>query len=242
MATAYSKRDVNRFSKTYRYVRQAPRFEYQVPESIVGDGLPGDDASPSSVETDVLSFEGGSVVTYTFAKKYSAIPHVFVSPGSESMNLSVESVSLTSAVIRSSTDNQGFAHVHVISSIGGDGVSASTISFSKKVDLTRFSKIYAYLRKRSVESYRIPSDEINDVYVEPPETERATRSFAGASSLTYTFTRTYGSDPADIPLVIVTPDDGINVYIHSISNTDVEIRASTETNASVVIQVLPATI
>ena len=234
MATAYSKRDVNRFSKTYRYVRQAPRFEYQVPETLVGDGTPGDLESPTSVETDVLSFEGGGVVTYIFTRTYRTAPHVFVTPELESMSLAVESVNLISATVRSSADTNGLAHIHVISTLEGDGTSTPVISFARKVDITRFSKLYSYLRKSALEKFRIPAGSISSVFVEPLETERSTVTFAGADTVSYTFSRTYSS----VPVVVISPNDNLNVFIDSISTTQVVIGSSTESNASVDIQVI----
>jgi hypothetical protein len=79
------------------------------------------------------------------------------------------------------------------------------------------------------------------VNVEPPETERSIQSFAGSSEITYTFTRYYGDTPADTPLVVVTPNDSVNVYVYSVTTTEAVIRSSTETDASVMIQVFPVT-
>ena len=232
MATAYSKRDVNRFSKTYRYVRQAPRFEYQIPESSLSDS--GTSETPSSVEVKILSFEGGSFASFEFSRKYATAPYVFVSPSEESMNVSVESISLTSAVIRSSTDSNGFAHVHVVSTLEGDGNTNSVLQVAKKIDNTRFTKIFPYVRKAASYWYKVGLDEIASINIDPPETEKANVSFGGSNTVTYSFTRTYST----VPIVILTPDEGMNVFIDSVNTSQVVVESSTSSNATVSIQII----
>ena len=164
MAVAYTKRDANQFAKTYRYVRQAPIFNYQFPESVIGDGDPGFIGTPTSVEAKTLYFAKG------------------------------------------------------------------------KVDITRFAKIYSYIKRQPSLVRLVPVEVIDtgSVFIEPLETEKATGQFLGTSSITYTFERTY----SNVPIVILTPDYGVNVFIESVSTTQVVIGSSSESEASVNIQII----
>ena len=237
MAVAYTKRDANQFAKTYRYVRQAPIFNYQFPESVIGDGDPGFIGTPTSVEAKTLYFGGADFVEYTFERTYTTAPHVFVSPSEESMNLHVESVSLGAAVIRSSVASDGYVNIQVVSTLEGDGISTPVLYFAKgKVDITRFAKIYSYIKRQSSLVRLVPTEVIDtgSVFIEPLETEKATGQFLGTSSITYTFERTY----SNVPIVILTPDYGVNVFIESVSTTQVVIGSSSESEASVNIQII----
>jgi hypothetical protein len=230
MAASYSKRDVNRYSKTYAYVRQAPRFEYQIPSSLVDRSV----ADSKSMEFATLSFEGGNIVHFDFEKQYASAPVVLVTPSEESMNLYVESVNKTQAVIRSSIDTVGFAHVHVITAESGNLVDTSALSISKKVDASRLSKLYGYLRKSPSFSYQLDSTNISSVKVDPPNVERVAISFGGSNSITYTFSGTYSNTPA----VILSADDSFNVFISSVNSTQVVVEASIENNNTAFIQVI----
>jgi hypothetical protein len=235
MATAYSKRDVNRFSKTYRYVRQQPRYEYQIDETVIDETI----ADKDSIEVKRLSLEGGGSVTFSFDKVYSSTPLVFTT-GEDGASSHVESKDTASALIGSSAEGTSAIHVHVISSDAGDGEDLVIEDVSFKRDTTRFSKNYAYLRKSVKNYYRLPVEDAGSVYINPPNNERSTVSFAGSDTVTYTFSRSYTVTPH----VIVTPLDSLNVWVETTSTTQVVIRSSTECNSTVdieVIEVLSAT-
>jgi len=230
MAASYSKRDVSRYSKTYAYVRQAPRFEYQIPESKVHRA----DADSKTFEFATLSFEGGNRVHFDFQKKYTSVPAVFASPSDENMSVFVESVDLSSAVIRSSVNNVGFANVHVLANISGSDIDTTALSIARKIDKTRFTKDYNYIRKSEGFSYEVSTSEITGLFIDVPDDERTVIRFDGSGTIAYTFQRSFGA----APYVIATPLDGINVFIDSVSTTQVVIGNSSETGGSVAIRLI----
>jgi hypothetical protein len=102
----------------------------------------------------------------------------------------------------------------------------SSVSRSKRVDMNRFQKSYPTLFRRP--RYEYLSDpalfyEFGDV------------CFADSDTITYTFDIPYDS----IPTVVLSPiNDDVNVWIGSISTTDVTFKASVVTNICVSFQIV----
>jgi|688.fasta_scaffold523769_2 hypothetical protein len=96
----------------------------------------------------------------------------------------------------------------------------------KKRDLARYSKVYPYTRP--LPRYVYVSDESFDI-------ESAVVDFNGTDTATYTFLNTYDA----VPVVIATSlNDAFNVFISSISTTQVIIKASVANNDSASIVVV----
>jgi len=95
-------RDLNRYRKVSPGVRWPSRDVYVTDE-------------PFALESDTVSFNGASTVTYTFKNTYDTVPNVVVTAMSDSFNVFIESISRTSVVIRSSIPNSDSASVVVVS-------------------------------------------------------------------------------------------------------------------------------
>lgn len=95
----------------------------------------------------------------------------------------------------------------------------------KKRDQARYAKVYPYSRQEPRYIYAA-----NETFA----LESATVDFNGTDQATYVFSNTYTA----VPVVIATPlDDSFNVFISSISTTQVVIKASitNTSSASVVV-------
>lgn len=107
---SYKKRDLNRFTKVYPYVRFPPRFVYEY-DSIQGD---------TSVEAGKINFVDAEFGTYNFTASYASVPSVTISSvdtiGSFQTNVSltITSISLTSVTVSASSKFTGQVHVHVV--------------------------------------------------------------------------------------------------------------------------------
>jgi hypothetical protein len=67
-----------------------------------------------ALETGRAEFAGGSSVTYTFKNVYKSIPTVVATSLDDSFNVSVTSVTLTTATIVASAPNGNYASVVVM--------------------------------------------------------------------------------------------------------------------------------
>ena len=96
----------------------------------------------------------------------------------------------------------------------------------KKRDLSRYSKVYPYSRQEPQYVYFT-----NETFA----LESAKVDFEGSDQVTYSFTNTYPSAPV---VVATSLDDSFNVFISSISTTQVTVKASIANNSSVSIVVV----
>jgi hypothetical protein len=178
-------------------------------------------------------------VHFDFQKKYTTVPAVFVTPSDENMNVFVESVDLSSAVIRSSVSTDFSVNVHVLANISGSDIDTAARSIAKRVDKTRFTKSYNYIRKSENFSYEVPTSELDGIFIDAPDDERVILDLDGSGSVTYTFMRTYGEGLyGAAPYVIASPLDAINVFVESVSTTQVVIGNSSETGGRVAIRLI----
>ena len=75
MATAvFRKIDLNRYAKAYPFLRKEPRYTYE-------------SDSPVVLESAVISFDGGSEVTYSFKSPYTSVPVVVATAQNDSFNV-----------------------------------------------------------------------------------------------------------------------------------------------------------
>ncbi len=99
-----------------------------------------------------------------------------------------------------------------------------------RYDLQRYKKSYAFIRRAPVLRYII--EDIVTI-------ETAEASFNGSDLITYSFTKTF----INVPQVTVTPKGSsanFNVFVVSVSNASVTIRASTPNSDSVHIHAIEA--
>lgn len=99
-----------------------------------------------------------------------------------------------------------------------------------RYDLQRYKKTYSFIRRAPVFRYII--EDIVTI-------ESAEASFGGSDVLVYAFTRTFINPPQ----VTVTPlgsSANFNVFVVSVSNTSVTIRASVPNSDSVHIHAIEA--
>ena len=68
-----------------------------------------------NLESSTVTFSGTDTATYTFAQTYTIIP-IVTALADQGVNIYVESVTLTQAVIRSSQKGFFTAYVHVFDS------------------------------------------------------------------------------------------------------------------------------
>ena len=104
-----------------------------------------------------------------------------------------------------------------------------------RIDLQRYKKTYPFLRREPREYFLTESDLANVTI------DTATASFGGNDQLTYTFP--VGKFSA-APKVTVTPlgnSANFNVYIYSVSSSQVIISASTPNSDSVHIHAIEVT-
>lgn len=96
-----TRRNINRFVKTYPFIIRTPRYAYVSDESL-------------ALESGRVEFAGGSSAVYSFKNVYKTIPTVVATPLDDSFNVSVTSVSLTTATIVASTPNNDYASIVVL--------------------------------------------------------------------------------------------------------------------------------
>jgi hypothetical protein len=95
-----------------------------------------------------------------------------------------------------------------------------------RIDLQRYKKTYPFLR-REPRNYFLTESDLANVTI-----ETATASFGGADQLVYSFTKSFGNPPK----VTVTPigsDANFNVFIVSVSTSQVTVKASAPNVGSV---------
>lgn len=97
----FTRRNINRFAKTYPFIIRTPRYAYLSDENL-------------ALESGRVEFAGGSSITYMFKNTYREIPTVVATSLDDSFNVSVTSVSLTSATIVASIPNSDYASVIVM--------------------------------------------------------------------------------------------------------------------------------
>lgn len=98
-----SRKNINRFVKTYPFVIRTPRYVYETNEMF-------------AVEGGQVGFEGSDTVVYNFKNTYTSIPNVVATSMDDSFNVAITGISLTSATIVASIPNNAYASVMVLSS------------------------------------------------------------------------------------------------------------------------------
>lgn len=93
-------------------------------------------------------------------------------------------------------------------------------------DLNRFKKVYPYVR--AAPRYVYTTEESFGM-------ETAVLSFGGADEITYTFKNTYTSTPT---VVATSLNESVNVFVKSVSQTQVTVGASSINEYSVSIVVV----
>ena len=100
--------DLQRYKKTYPFLRRQPTILYTSPtENTLASAV---------IESISQSFGGADELTYSFTKTFTVAPQVTVTPvGSDAnFNVFVTSVSISSVTVRASTPNDGAVHIHAI--------------------------------------------------------------------------------------------------------------------------------
>jgi len=100
-STVFRKTDLNRFSKTYPFLRREPKTGYVSDTSIV-------------LESATVDFEGNDEVVYTFQNPYTSAPVVVATSLNDSFNVFIKAVSLSSVTIGASVANNFSASVFVV--------------------------------------------------------------------------------------------------------------------------------
>jgi hypothetical protein len=107
---SYKKRDLNRFTKVYPYVRFPPRFVYEY-DSIQGG---------TSVEAGKINFVDAETGTYSFTSTYASVPSVTITSVDTvgnfqtNVSLTITAITTTSVTVSSSAKFTGQVHVHVV--------------------------------------------------------------------------------------------------------------------------------
>lgn len=104
---------------------------------------------------------------------------------------------------------------------------------TRRVDLNRQRKIYPYIRRKPTFGRMDLEENVSDGI--SAEIETAEISWSNSDSHTYTFTKTFSSIPR---VVAISKDDNINVYVESVTLTDVTIRASAPSSDSAYIHAI----
>ena len=102
----------------------------------------------------------------------------------------------------------------------------------KRTDLNRQRKVYPYIRRKPVYGFL---DVADNVTVVEAEIENVEVSWGNTSSKTYTFTTIFTSIPT---VIAVSKNDNINVFVDSVSLTNVTIKASAVSNESFIIHAI----
>jgi len=104
-----------------------------------------------------------------------------------------------------------------------------------KIDLQRYKKTYSFLRREPVIVFTSTSEPTMSATI-----EAATASFGGSDQITYNFTKTFSSAPK-VTLTPVGSLANFNVFIVSVSTTQLVLKASTPNSDSVHIHAIEVT-
>lgn len=96
----------------------------------------------------------------------------------------------------------------------------------KKIDLNRYAKAYPFLRREPKYAFQASA---------PVELESAVLDFEGSDEVTYSFLNPYSAAPV---VVATALNDSINVFIKSITMTQVTVGASVANSEQVSIIVV----
>lgn len=98
----------------------------------------------------------------------------------------------------------------------------------RRVDLNRIQKTYPYIRRKPIYRYVGETEDSASAGI-PAEIETADLNWNGSDTITHTFTTTF----TDIPKVVaISKNDNINVFVESVTLTEVTIRASATSHES----------
>lgn len=100
--------DLQRYKKTYPFLRQEPRILYtSETENTLASVI---------IESAEDNFGGSDSLTYNFTKTFTAIPQVVATPKGTSANFTVfvSNVTLTTVTIKASTANSDDVYIHAI--------------------------------------------------------------------------------------------------------------------------------
>lgn len=103
-----TKIDLQRYKKTYPFLRREPRLLYT---------STSEPTLSATIDTATASFAGSDSITYNFPPgKFSSAPKVTVTPiGSlANFNVFIVSVSQTQLVLKASVPNADSVHIHAI--------------------------------------------------------------------------------------------------------------------------------
>lgn len=102
---------------------------------------------------------------------------------------------------------------------------------AKLFDANRLRKNYPLIRVKPIYKQLLSGEQIEGLGV---RVEVAVVDFTAQSSKTYSFTETY----TEIPVIALTPkDENVNVFITSLTTTEVVIESSSEFTGQVHVQV-----
>ena len=111
----FSRKDKNRFKKTYRYVRKKPVYEFcsdQDFKMIVGSATFTDSAGPVSY---TYPTSGADAVTFTNAPIVTAISVDSSSNNTANVNIFVTAITTLLVTFQASAPFTGEVHFHIIS-------------------------------------------------------------------------------------------------------------------------------
>jgi len=100
--------DLQRYKKTYPFLRQEPRILYtSETEGSLANAV---------IESVEANFSGNDTLTYNFTKTFTAIPNVVATPKGASANFTVfvSDVTLTYVTIKASSSNSDKVHIHAV--------------------------------------------------------------------------------------------------------------------------------
>jgi len=100
--------DLQRYKKTYPFLRQQPRIFYLNETE--------DTLAQATIETATVSFGGNDSITYTFTKTFTTTPTVTVSPigTTSNFNVYIDSSSITQVVIKASVPNTDSVNISIM--------------------------------------------------------------------------------------------------------------------------------
>jgi hypothetical protein len=101
-SSVFRKVDLNRYAKAYPFLRKQPKYTYET-------------VTPLLLESVVLSFSGGSEVTYYFTNSYDSSPVVVATSQNDSVNVFIKSISATSVTVGASSNNNESVSIFVVS-------------------------------------------------------------------------------------------------------------------------------
>lgn len=107
MAT-YQKRDANRFSKAYPYVRVPPTYRYtydNIQETNLGD---------ASVRTLTLTYSNESSQTGTFSTAFTSVPNVSLGVSNDDVVAFITSLSTSQITVETSAPFTGTIYVTAV--------------------------------------------------------------------------------------------------------------------------------